>query len=171
MVTPNPASEYLSGKRTKNVPIQLWLSSPFTGHPGELAFNFAILHDLEQLLEHPTHIPDCLGDMPNILDLFLTSNNSVYAVTLSSPLGFSDHNLISVSSPISPIPPQDSPKQRCLQHFATASWVDLRRYYADFPWNDYCFYVRDLSLRAECITGDSVWHGGIQSSFFLNLKL
>ncbi|MPC82378.1 hypothetical protein E2C01_077042 [Portunus trituberculatus] len=55
---------------------QLWLSSPFTDHPGELAFNFGILHDLEQMMQHPIHIPDCLGDTPNILDLFLTSNPS-----------------------------------------------------------------------------------------------
>ncbi|MPC24187.1 hypothetical protein E2C01_017263 [Portunus trituberculatus] len=51
---------------------QLWLSFPYTDHPGELAFNFAILHDLEQLVQHPTHIPDRLGDAPNILDFFLT---------------------------------------------------------------------------------------------------
>ncbi|MPC40846.1 hypothetical protein E2C01_034419 [Portunus trituberculatus] len=31
---------------------------------------------------------------------------------------------------------------------------DLRRYYADFPWNDYCFHVRDPSLCAEHITED-----------------
>ncbi|MPC34105.1 hypothetical protein E2C01_027484 [Portunus trituberculatus] len=44
---------------------QLWLSSPFNDYLDELAFNFAILH--EQLVQHPTHIPDRLGDMPNIL--------------------------------------------------------------------------------------------------------
>ncbi|KAK8380763.1 hypothetical protein O3P69_008003 [Scylla paramamosain] len=98
------------------------LSSLFTDHPGELAFNFAILHDLEQLVQHPTHIPDRLEDTPNILDLFLTSNPSAYAVTLSSPLGSSDHNIISVSCPIAPVPPQDPPKQRCLLRFASASW-------------------------------------------------
>ncbi|MPC51014.1 Dolichyl-phosphate beta-glucosyltransferase [Portunus trituberculatus] len=90
--------------------------------------------------------------MPNILDLFLTSNPSAYAVTLSFPLGSSDHNLISVSCPISPILPQDLPKQRCLWRFASASWEDLRRYYADFPWNEYCFRVRDQSLCFEGIT-------------------
>ena len=73
--------------------------------------NFAILHDLEQLVQHPTRIPDRLGDTSNILDFFLTSNPSAYAVTLSSPLGSSDHNLISVYCPISPIPPQDPPKR------------------------------------------------------------
>ncbi|MPC57120.1 hypothetical protein E2C01_051094 [Portunus trituberculatus] len=61
-------------------------------------------------MQHPTCIPDCLGDMPNILDLLLISNPSAYAVTLSSLLGSSNHNLISVFCPIFPIPPQDPPK-------------------------------------------------------------
>ncbi|MPC63473.1 hypothetical protein E2C01_057572 [Portunus trituberculatus] len=130
--------------------MNLRLSFPFTDHPGELAFNCAIFHDLEQLVHHPTHILDRLGDTPNILDLFLTSNPSAYAVSLLSPLGSSDHNLITVSCPISPIPPQNPPKQRCLWRFASASWGDLRRYYDDFPWNDYFFCVRDpSSLCAE----------------------
>ncbi|MPC44391.1 hypothetical protein E2C01_038064 [Portunus trituberculatus] len=129
-----------------NVHHQLWLSSPFTDHPGELAFNFAILHDLEQLVQHPTRVPDCLGDTPNILDLFLISNPFAYAVTLSFLLGSSDDNLISVSCPISPIFPQDSPKQRCFWHFASTSWEDLRRYYANFPWNDYCFHVTPAGI-------------------------
>ncbi|MPC37682.1 hypothetical protein E2C01_031172 [Portunus trituberculatus] len=73
-----------------NVHHQLWLSSPFTDPPSELAFNFAILHDLQQLVQHPTRISDRLRDMLNILDLFLTSNPSAYAVMLSSPLGSSE---------------------------------------------------------------------------------
>ncbi|MPC08427.1 hypothetical protein E2C01_001016 [Portunus trituberculatus] len=107
-----------------NVHHQLWLSPSLTDHLGELAFNFTILHDLEQLVQHPTHIPDHLGDTP--IDLFLTSKPSAYALTLSSPLGSSDHNLISVSCPISPILSQDPPKWRCLWHFVPASWGDLR---------------------------------------------
>ncbi|MPC85353.1 hypothetical protein E2C01_080123 [Portunus trituberculatus] len=98
--------------RDFNVHHQLWLSSPFTEHPGELALNFGILQDLERLVQHPTSIPDRLGDTPNILDLFLTSNPSANAVTLSSPLGSSDHNLTSVSCPISPIPLQNPPTRR-----------------------------------------------------------
>ena len=101
----------------------------------------AILYDLEQLVQHPTRIPDRLGDTLNILNLFLTSNPAD-AVTLSAPLGSSDHNLISVSCPISPIPPQDPPMRRCLWRFTSASWADLRRYYVDFPWNDYFFRDR-----------------------------
>ncbi|MPC91206.1 hypothetical protein E2C01_086225 [Portunus trituberculatus] len=52
-----------------NVHHQLWLPSSFTDHPGELAFNFAILHDLEQPVQQPTCIPDRPGDTPNTLDL------------------------------------------------------------------------------------------------------
>ncbi|MPC64398.1 hypothetical protein E2C01_058513 [Portunus trituberculatus] len=33
-----------------NVHHQLWLSSPFNDHPDELAFNFAIFHDLERAI-------------------------------------------------------------------------------------------------------------------------
>ncbi|MPC39818.1 hypothetical protein E2C01_033368 [Portunus trituberculatus] len=50
-----------------NVHHQLWLTSPFTDHPGELASNFTILHDLQQLVQHPTRIPDRLGDKPNMI--------------------------------------------------------------------------------------------------------
>ena len=50
------------------------------------------------------------------------------------------------------MPPRDPPKQRCFWHFAYAKWEDLRQYYTDFPWNDYCFRVRDPSLCAERIT-------------------
>ncbi|MPC38891.1 hypothetical protein E2C01_032408 [Portunus trituberculatus] len=105
-----------------NVHHQLWLSSPFTDRLGELAFNFAILHDIGQLVQHPIRIPDRLGDTPNILDFFLPSCPSAYAVTLSSPLGSSDHNLVSVSCPIFPIPSQDPSKRSCLWRFASVSW-------------------------------------------------
>ncbi|MPC73236.1 hypothetical protein E2C01_067558 [Portunus trituberculatus] len=92
-----------------NVHHQLWLSPPFTDY-----FNFTIIHGLEQLVQPLTHFSDRLGDMPNILDLFLTSNPSAYAVILSSPLGSSDHNLIPVSCPISSISLQDPLSRRCL---------------------------------------------------------
>ncbi|MPC96707.1 hypothetical protein E2C01_091982 [Portunus trituberculatus] len=109
MVTPNPASEPSSGEGTINVPkpdcslehhlfsikphlllteTQLPEVSTFItpDHPGELAFNFAILHDLEQQVQHHTSIPDLLGDTPNILDLFFTSNPSTSAVTWGPPI-------------------------------------------------------------------------------------
>ncbi|MPC34496.1 hypothetical protein E2C01_027888 [Portunus trituberculatus] len=101
-----------------NVHHQIWLSSPFTDHSDELAFNFATLHDLEQLLQHPTRIPDRLGDTHNILDLFLTSNPSAYAVTLSSLLGSSDQShfciLFYFSNPFSGSPKAEIPLVFCI---------------------------------------------------------
>ena len=135
-----------------NVHHQTWLSSNVTDQPGEQAYDFSILNGLEQLVQLPTRIPDRLGDTPNILDLFLTTHPNPYSVHLFSPLGSSDHRLISVSCPIAPVPPQDPPEKRCLWHFTSARWEDLRRHFADFPWNDFCFRDRDPSLCAERIT-------------------
>ncbi|MPC81519.1 hypothetical protein E2C01_076140 [Portunus trituberculatus] len=108
----------------------------FTTSFGFLLPSLTILvHDLEQLVQHPSRIPDRLGDTPSILVFFLTCNPSAYTVTLSSPLGSSDHSLISVSCPISPIPLQDPPKRRCFWCFASANWGKPRRYYSDLSWN------------------------------------
>ena len=65
-----PGSEKVETERDFNVHHELWLSSSFTDQPGEQNLNFDISHDLEQLVQFHTRIPDCLGDMPNILDLF-----------------------------------------------------------------------------------------------------
>lgn len=81
------------------------LSSIFINLPVEQTFNFAILSDLDQLIQHPSRIPDCLGNHPNVLDLFLTFHPSAYANELFSPLECSDHNLISVSCPTTPVRP------------------------------------------------------------------
>ncbi|MCP4340929.1 MAG: hypothetical protein GY799_19080, partial [Desulfobulbaceae bacterium] len=135
-----------------NVHHRLWLSSLRTDSPGEQAYDFSILNDLEQLVQHPTRIPDRLGDQPNILDLFLTSNPSAYSIQLFSPLGSSDHNLISATCSIAPVQPMDPPKRRRLWHFDAADWGDLCQYFYDFPWNDYCFRDRDPSACAERIT-------------------
>src|SRR6201990_3332229 len=96
-----------------------------------------------------------LVNEPNILDLFLTSYPSPYTVKLFSPLGSSDHLLISVSCSVSSSLPQEWPPpsaRRSLWHFGAANWSDLRLYFSDFPWNDYCFRGRGPSECAERIT-------------------
>src|SRR6201990_1347100 len=131
-----------------------WLSSSYHDPAGELAFNFSIQNNLEQLVLLPTRIPDRLGDEPNILDLFLTSYPSPYTVKLYPPLGSSDHLLISVSCSVSSGLPQERPPpsaRRRLWHFGATNWSDLRLYFSDFPWNDYCFRGRGPSECAERI--------------------
>ena len=58
----------------------------------------------------------------------------------------------SVTCSIPPVRPQYPHKWRSFCHFNSAKWEDLRQYYSDFPWDDYCFHVKDPSLCAECIT-------------------
>ena len=67
-----------------NVHNQLWLSSSVNDQSGEQAFNFAIRHDLKQLVQHHTYIPDRSDDTPNILDLFLTNPYLLLPITLSN---------------------------------------------------------------------------------------
>src|ERR1700755_106304 len=84
-----------------------------------------------------------------------TSNPSPYTVKLFPPLGSSDHLLISASSSISSSLPQERPpstERKRLWHFGAANWSDLRSYFFDFPWNDYCFRGRGPSECAERIT-------------------
>ncbi len=131
---------------------QLWLASSFTDQSGEQDYNFAILNDLEQFVQHPTRIPDRLGYWPNILDLFLTSSPSASSVQLYSSLGSSEHNLISVFCPIAPVQPLNRPKKRCFWNDDSARWEIMRQYFSDFPWNDCCFQVRDPSVCVQRIT-------------------
>src|ERR1700755_3139959 len=79
---------------------------------GQLAYNFSIQNNLEQLVQPPTRIPDRLGDEPNMLDLFLTSYPSPYTIKLFPPLGSSDHLLISVSYFVSSSLSQERPRHR-----------------------------------------------------------
>ncbi|MPC53587.1 hypothetical protein E2C01_047483 [Portunus trituberculatus] len=77
-------------------------------------------------------IPDRVGDTPNILDLFLASNPSPYAVTPSSPLGSFDHNLISISSFIFAFLPQEPRKQ---------SYCNIAQ---NIQFNPYCKFSRAI---------------------------
>ena len=82
-------------------------------------------------------------------------NKHKHKKVISIIFGSSDHLLISVSYSVSSSLPQERPPpsaRRPLWHFSAASWSDLRLYFSDFPWNDYCFRGRDPSECAERIT-------------------
>ena len=58
-----------------------------TDQPGEYSFNFSITHDLTQVVDFPTRIPDCDTHRPALLDLFLTSDPGLCSVEAFAPLG------------------------------------------------------------------------------------
>ena len=48
-----------------------------TDWSGELGYNFSISNDLTQMVNFPTHIPDCDSHSPALLDFFLSSDASI----------------------------------------------------------------------------------------------
>ena len=56
----------------------------------------SILNDLTQMVNFPTGIPDCDSHSPALLDLFLSSDASICSTMAFSPLGNSDHIVLSV---------------------------------------------------------------------------
>ena len=101
-----------------------WLSysSNVTNPAGREAEAFAIVNDLTQVISEPTRVPDCAGDKANTLDLFLTSNPSIYSpTTVSSPLGNSDHCLITLRHDFLPHLDRPFGPQRVF-HYSKADW-------------------------------------------------
>ena len=83
-----------------------------------------------------------------------------------------NHCLISVSCPLTPVPPQDSPKWRCFWHYVSAKLDDLRMCYSKFPWYDYCFCVkRSISLCWTHNRDDCLGHGSVHPTLSLTPKL
>ena len=81
-----------------NVHHKDWLTySGGTDRPGELCYNFSISNDLTQMVNFPTQIPDCDSHSPALLDLFISSEASICSTMTFSPLGNSDHVVVSVS--------------------------------------------------------------------------
>ena len=109
------------------------------------AFYFSVSNELEQIIKHPTRVPDRHNHAANTLDLFFTANPQNYTHTVSSPLGSSDHCTVSVTSSFTP-PPPIPPTQRHLWHFENARRADMSNFLLDFSWIDYCFRTHDPDL-------------------------
>ncbi|XP_063530785.1 uncharacterized protein LOC134741818 [Cydia strobilella] len=123
----------------------------FTDHAGREARKFALSLDLTQLVDQPTRVPDVAGHTPNCLDLLLTTDPDRYNVSVSSPLGTSDHCLVKSVSFHSP---QDrSPRgSRRVWRYKSADWDEMRHFFASYPWQQTCFISDDPSICANAIT-------------------
>ena len=92
-----------------------WLTHPCeTDRPGELCYNFSISNDLTQMVKFPTRIPDSDSHSPALLYLFLSSDIGICYTMASSPLGNSDHVVVSVSIDF----PSNSKWDALLHHIA-----------------------------------------------------
>ena len=81
-----------------NVHHKDWLTfSGGTDKPGDFCYNFSISNELTQIINSPTRIPECDPHGPAFLNLFISCDASICSTRAISPLGNSDHFVISVS--------------------------------------------------------------------------
>ena len=72
-----------------------WLTySVSADRSGELCYNFCNSNDLTQMVNFPTWISDSDSHSSALLDLFISSDASIYSAMGFPPLGKSDHVVV-----------------------------------------------------------------------------
>ena len=135
-----------------NVHNKSWLThSNKTDPEGIMAEHFAISHNLTQLVNEPTRIPDISSHFANTLDLFLTSDPEKYSLQVNAPLGNSDHCLLTASHLILP-EIQTTSRTRRIWHYRSARWDEFCLYLSSFPWSSTCLNSKDPDVISDCVT-------------------
>ena len=112
-----------------------WLTySGGDDRPGELCCNFS--NDLTQIVNFPTQIPDCDSHNPALLDLFLSSDNSICSAMAFPPLGNSDHVVVSVFIDFPINSKQDTLFHHVAYDYSRADWDGLCDHLKNVPWED-----------------------------------
>ena len=88
------------------------------------------------MFNFPTLIRDCDFHSPAVLDLLLSSDISICSTMAFSPLGTSDHVVVSVSIDVPSNSQQDAPFHRIAYDYSRADWDGLRDHLRDVPWED-----------------------------------
>jgi len=111
-----------------------WLvHSRTTDTNGQATQAFAVSQNLHQIVSSPTRVPDRTTDKGYLLDLFLTTNPDSYHHTVSSPLGTSDHCVVSVASSTL-FSRQSAPFHRTVYNYSKADWCGFRTFLSQVPW-------------------------------------
>ena len=120
-----------------NVHHKDWLTySGGTDRSGQLCHKFSISNELIQMVKFPTRIPDCDSHSPTFLDLFISSDASICSTMAFSPLGNSDHVVVSVSIDF-PSNSQRDASFHCMAYDCSrADWDGLHDHLRDVPWED-----------------------------------
>ena len=87
------------------------------------------------MVNFPTRIPDCDSDSPAPLDLFLSSDASIYSTIVFPPLGNSDH-VVSVSIAFLSNFQWGASFHRIAYGYSCADWDGLCDHLRDVPWED-----------------------------------
>ena len=88
------------------------------------------------MVNFPTRILDCDSYSPALLDLFLSSDTSICSTMAFSPLGNSDHFVVSVSIDFPSNSQWDVPFHCITYDYSLADWDDLFDNLRDVLWED-----------------------------------
>ena len=147
VLSTNPsANVFLFGVHHKD-----WLTySGATDRSGELCYNFSLSNDLTQMVNFPTWIPDCDSHSPALLDFFLSSDASICSTMAFSPLGNSDHVVISVFIDSPSNSQWDAPFHRIAYDYSRADWDSLCDHLRDAPWEDIFKLIASAAASEFC---------------------
>ena len=88
------------------------------------------------MVNFPTRIPDCDSHSPAPLDFFLSSDASICSTMAFSPLGNSDHVVVSVSIDF-PSNLQRDASFHCIAYdYSRVDWDSLSDHLRGVPWED-----------------------------------
>ena len=88
------------------------------------------------MVNFPTRIPDFDSDRPSLLDLFISSDASIYSAMAFPPLGNSDHVVVTVSIAFLSNSKRGAPFHPLDDDCSGADWNSLRDHLRDVPWED-----------------------------------
>ena len=77
-------------------------------------------------MDFPTRITDRIDQRSSLLDIFLTSNPDICNIAHESPLGKSDHIVVSVNLTLNCPTAQESPIHRTLFSYDSGDWDNFR---------------------------------------------
>ena len=90
-----------------------------------IIFLVSISNDLPLMVYFPAQIPDCASHSPALLDLFISSDNSICSIKAFPPLRNPDHVVVSVSIDF-PINSKQYALSHCIAYdYSCADWDGL----------------------------------------------
>ena len=98
--------------------------------------DFALAHDLTQIVGFPIHIPDRKDHHSYLLDLFLCSNPDSCSVSSHPPLGKSDHVVVGVDVNYLVKANNEHPYHRTVYSYNKADWDGFRDLLRNVPWGN-----------------------------------
>lgn len=96
---------------------------------GRFYHDFVIVHDLIQIFHKPTHVPDTDRQYASLLDLFLSTCRELCSSPVLSPVGSSDHSVVSVKIKTKCNKYSDVPLHRTVYGYSMADYTEFSAFH------------------------------------------